>query len=149
MKPRICFFGLTRYSFPLSASTQKKFQALADVANIHVIGFSSGLRPQSFFQHAHFHLLPWHIGAPMRPPLFLVGGFLLLLWLVFLRGVRLIVAQSPYEGLAATLVKVVTGAMGMRVALVVESHSDFERYLSLQRKGQLPLLYRMVVPNIA
>jgi glycosyltransferase involved in cell wall biosynthesis len=78
-----------------------------------------------------------------------VGGVVIACWLIFRHRVQVLVAQSPYEGFAAALAKKISGWFGYRIALVVESHGDFEESLFMQRAISLPGLYRVVMLHAA
>jgi glycosyltransferase involved in cell wall biosynthesis len=77
-----------------------------------------------------------------------VLGQLLTCWVIFRHGVRVIVTQSPYEGFAAALAKKVAGWVGCRVALVVETHGDFEESVFMQRRVVFPKLYRFLMRHV-
>jgi glycosyltransferase involved in cell wall biosynthesis len=142
---KVCFLGGTRYSQPLDATSEKKFQLLAEAAGIFVIGFTRNLRPCRFRQHARFYLLPRLPLAGLRYLLMLTAGAALALWLILRHDIRVIVAQSPYEGFAGAVAKRLAGLLGRQVALIVESHGDFEQSLFLQRRVKLPSLYRILM----
>ncbi len=59
--------------------------------------------------------------------------------------VRILVAQSPYEGFAGALAKMIAGFLGRQVALIVENHGDFEESLFLQRRVRWVGLYRFLM----
>jgi glycosyltransferase involved in cell wall biosynthesis len=80
--------------------------------------------------------------------MFVLAPFLAL-WLIMWHGVHVLVAQSPYEGFAAAWTKKLAGWLGQRVALVVESHGDFEASPFLQRHIILPRLYRFLMRHAA
>lgn len=142
---KTAFIGGARYSQPLDATSKKKFRLLSEVGEFFVIGFAHDIRPRRFTEHAHFYLLPqWPLPVLRYLTMFAVGP-LLALWLVFRHGVRILVAQSPYEGFAAALAKKVAGWFGRRVVLVVENHGDFEVSLFLQRRVRWPRLYRWLM----
>ena len=56
MAVKVCFIGGTRYSDPLDSTSEKKFRALATLAEIFVIAFSHDLLPRRLNQHARFFL---------------------------------------------------------------------------------------------
>ncbi len=130
----ICFLGSARYANPLDATTDKKFRALSALGELFVIGFSNTLRPQCFTQHAHFYALPSLPLPVLRYLEFFCAGFLVTYWLIFRHDCRVIMAQSPYEGAAAAMAKLLARCAGKRVALIIESHGDFEADLFLQRR---------------
>jgi glycosyltransferase involved in cell wall biosynthesis len=147
---RACWIGGTRYTQPLNASLDKKWRALAALdVPLAVIGFAPGLRPRRFVQHARFWLLPLLPGAPLRYLETGVIGLALLLYLTGARSVNVIIAQSPYEGAVAALAKGLARRFGRRVALVVESHGDFETVLFQQRRVARPALYRALMRRAA
>jgi glycosyltransferase involved in cell wall biosynthesis len=80
--------------------------------------------------------------------LFVLGPFLAL-WPIFRHGIQVLVAQSPYEGFVGALAKKVAGWLGYNVALVVESHGDFEETLFMQRSIRLPRWYRLLMRRVA
>jgi len=59
--------------------------------------------------------------------------------------VTVLVAQSPYEGVPAAIAKIVAGWSGRRVALIVESHGDFEQALFLHRRIVCAALVRKLM----
>ena len=142
MNRAICFLGGARYPQPLDASSEKKFRALRSLGDLYVVGFSSDVVPRSFTQEARFYLLPNLPLRFLRYVMMLTAGLLLALWCVFHHRVRAIVAQSPYEGLAAAAAKIIARGFGLRVLLVVEAHGDFEGSLFLNRRTLLPGVYR-------
>jgi len=142
---KVAFVGGARYSKPLDATSEKKFRLLAGLGRAFVIGFSTDVWPKQFTQHASFYLLPHLRVAGLRyASLFLLGPPLAV-WLIFWRGVQVLVAQSPYEGFAVAVAKRVGRWFGRKVALVVESHGDFEVSLFLQRRVSVPWLYRALM----
>ena len=142
---KICFIGGTRYGQPLDVTSAKKFWALKPLGELFVIGFSQDLRPRRFTQQAHFYLLPKLPLAVLRYIELSILGLLLACWLIFRHRIQVLVAQSPYEGFAAVLVKKIAGWLGYRVVLVVESHGDFEESLFLQHRILLPGIYRFLM----
>ncbi|MEM1552340.1 MAG: glycosyltransferase [Candidatus Bathyarchaeia archaeon] len=145
----IVFVGGARYSQPLDHTSAKKFQLLAQLGEIFVIGFSQDIRPRYFKEHAQFYLLPkWPLPALRYLTLFLIGPWLAL-WLIWRRGVQVLVAQSPYEGFAAALSKKISGWFKRKIVLIIESHGDFEESLFLQRRVRLPSLYRFLMRHVA
>jgi glycosyltransferase involved in cell wall biosynthesis len=143
----VCWMGNPRYTQPLNSTDERKWRLLRSLDRpLIAIAFHNGLRPRRFEQEgASFYLLPDVPGAPIRYLLMLTVGFALALWAVLRRDVRLLVAQSPYEGAVAGLVKRVAGLLGRRAAVVVENHGDFEEALFLRRRISLVRLYRWVM----
>ena len=146
---KACFLGGARYSQPLDQTSTKKFWALEQLGEIFVIGFSQNLKPRQFTEHAQFYLLPKLPLPVLRYLAMFAVGPVLALWLIWRHGVRILVAQSPYEGFAAAIVKIVAGWFGRRLALIVENHGDFEKSLFLQRRVALPNLYRWLMRTTA
>ena len=146
---RIAFVGGARYSQPLDHTSAKKFQHLAQLGEIFVIGFSQDMRPRWFKEHARFYLFPkWPLPILRYLTMFLVGPWLIL-WLIWRHRVQILTAQSPYEGFAAALAKKIAGWFGGKVVLVVESHGDFEESLFLQRWIRWTGLYRFLMRHAA
>jgi glycosyltransferase involved in cell wall biosynthesis len=139
----VCWLGGTRYTHPLNPTHDKKWRALSDQLGlrIHIISFASGARPRYFAPHARFYLLPALPLALLRYLTMYVCAPPLLLWLIARRGVRVVVAHDPYFGLIGALAKSLAGD---RVALVVESHADFDA-LFLQRRVPLAGLMRRLM----
>lgn len=141
----VCFLSSVRYTTPLDETEDKKFEALARGQTIRVIGFAAGLRPRRFERHARFYLLPRLPIGFLRYLTLLFAGAWLALWCIFRQQSSILVAQSPYEGVAAAWAKTCARLMGRRVALVVESHGDFEVSVFLQRRVFFPRLYRSLM----
>jgi glycosyltransferase involved in cell wall biosynthesis len=145
MRPRLCFVGTTRYPVPLDRSTARKFAALAPLGDAVVVAFAGGLRPRHVRDAAELLLLPNLPGAPLRVLLYLTAVPWLVLWLVWSRGVDVLIAQSPYEAVPAALAKGLARLLGRRIVLVVESHGDFEVSLFLQRRIRGAAVYRFLM----
>jgi len=114
-----------------------------------VVGFSRGLVPQMFCEHAHFYLLP---ELPLRVMRYLemwIGGAMVALWIVLCHRARIVVAQGPYEGLAAAAVKKFAGWFGCRIYLVIEIHGDFENSFFLERRIRLAKIYQLLMRRAA
>lgn len=144
-----CFLSSTRYSQPLDGTSEKKFRALRVLGEAFVIGFSHDLRPRRFTEHAHFYLLS-NLPIPgLRYLEMLLVGPLLMCWLILRHGVRIVVAQGPYQGFAGVLSKKIVKLFGRRVVLVVENHGDFDpESLFLQRRIYAQALYRFLMTRI-
>jgi glycosyltransferase involved in cell wall biosynthesis len=149
MKGRFCFIGGARYSCPLDPTSEKKFHALKALGEIYVIGFSKNLWPRQYNQHAHFYLMPNLPVSILRYLQVFLFGPVIVCWLVVWRRVNVVVAQSPYEGLAGALAKKIAGWLGYRVCLVVENHGDFEESVFLQRRVAFSGLYRFLMYRVA
>lgn len=145
----VLFLGGTRYSRPLDHTHAAKFQALAALRPLYVIGFTVGIRPLHFHESAHFLLLPQLPLPVLRYLEVATAGTLLVFWHIICRQVRVIIAQSPYEGVAAAMALSLARICGRQAALVIESHGDFEASLFLQRSLLLPHLYRFVMQHTA
>ena len=146
---RACFLGGTRYSQPLDATSAKKFRALESLGELFVIGFSQDLWPRKFTEHSHFYLLPRLPLPVLRYAEVFIVGPLLILWCILRHEVLILVAQGPYEGFAAAWAKILARLFGRRVALIVESHGDFEISLFLQRRVIMPEVYRSLMRRVA
>lgn len=122
-----CWVGGTRYSTPLDSTADRKWHALESLGiQMHVVAFSDGIRPRTFTQHARFHLLPrWGLPILRHLTLF-VGGTLLTVSLVLRGYVQVVIAQSLFEGYAASIAKRIAHVFGRRAVLIIESHGDFE-----------------------
>jgi glycosyltransferase involved in cell wall biosynthesis len=145
---RICFLGGARYSHPLSVTHQKKFALLKNLGAIYVIGFSLDWQPKIFQEEARFYLLPNLPLPSLRYLLFFTINPIILFWLVLRHQINIIIAQSPYEALAAVWVKNFVKLWGYSLYLVVESHGDFENYLFLKRRVFWPNLYKRIMQNV-
>jgi len=149
MTTKVAFLGGARYSQPLDATSEKKWRLLSELGEMFVIGFSQDARPRRFTQHAQFYLLPKFPLPSLRYLAMLTAGPALALWMIFRHGVRIFIAQSPYEGFAAAMAKVLACLAGFKVALIVESHGDFEGSLFLQRRVRCQNLYRWLMRRTA
>jgi glycosyltransferase involved in cell wall biosynthesis len=146
---KICFISSARYTKPLDSTLEKKFQLLNSIGQIYTIGFSNDMKTRFFEQGARFYLMPLVPIPIVRYLLFFCFGPVISLWCVLHHGVDVLVAQSPYEGFAAAWAKILARLIGKSVALVVESHGNFETDLFLQRHISRPSLYRLLMRNTA
>ena len=146
---RVCFIGGSQYKSPLDRTSEKKFRALIQIGEIYVIGFSPDAKLRHFKQHAQFYLLPRVQWGLFRYLLMLIFGQTIAVWCILRWGVHILIAQSPYEGFAAACAKIIVRPLGKRVALVVESHGDFEVSLFLQRRVFYPSVYRFLMRQSA
>ena len=145
----VCFLGGTRYYQPLDETLAKKFHSLSDKGKLFVVGFSTDLKLRIFGQHARFYLLPLLPIPMLRYLLMFTIGLILVLWCIFQHRVRILVAQSPYEGFIAALAKQAAQVLGYKVTLIVESHGDFIEGVFLYRKIMFERLYRFLMRYIA
>jgi glycosyltransferase involved in cell wall biosynthesis len=141
----VCFFGSVPYEVPLDPTSAKKFEALRALGRVVVIAFSTGLARRDFVESARFRLLPWLSSPLARYAVLFTWGCALLFREALRKGSRVLVAQSPYEGVGAAMVKVAARLLGRRPALVVESHGDFEEAPFLQKRFLLPALWRFAI----
>lgn len=148
-RPRVCFIGGTRYHRPVEPETEKKFRLLDCLGEIFAVGFSENATTSRFSQSAHFYLLPKVSPAPLRYALMFLAGPILAGYLVLRHSVWILIAQSPYEGGVAALVKLAARLCGRKVAVVIESHGDFEAVLFVQRKIRFIRLYRFLMDRMA
>lgn len=110
----VVFLGGARYSQPLEHTSAKKFQLLAQLGEIFVIGFSQDMRPRWFKEHARFYLFPkWPLPILRYLTMFLVGPWLIF-WLIWRHRGQILITQSPYEGSAAAWAKVMGSVGGMK-----------------------------------
>lgn len=146
----VCWIGNPRYSQPLNPTDDKKWGLLAGLGvDMFVMGFGSGLRPRTFRQHARFILLPeLPISILRYMEIFAFAPFILL-WLIIRHNVSVIVAGGPFEGSIGALAKNIARLMGKRVALVVESHGDFEVAVLEQRQVTFRGGYRWLMHKAA
>jgi len=144
-----CWIGGARYRDPLDPTSEKKFAALSRLGGLFVIGFSWGLVPRRFTRHARFYLLPLAPFAPLRYAEMVLVAPLIALLLIVRRNVSILVAQSPYEAAAAVAAKWIAGFFRYRVAVVVESHNDFEEVLFVQRRVFFAGMYRYIMRRAA
>jgi glycosyltransferase involved in cell wall biosynthesis len=145
LKLKCCWIGGARYSNPLDKTSEKKFRALKPLGELFIIGFSQNILPRQFTEHAHFYLMPQLPWTLLRYAEMLILGTALSLWVIFRHRVQILVAQSPYEGVAAALAKMIAHWFGRKVFLVVESHGDFEQSLFLQKQIRFASLYRFLM----
>lgn len=148
-KPQVCFINAGRFGPPLDQTQARKFELLAGIADVHVVGLAAGWKPRRFTSHARFHLLPRVGGRLGRYAMLGVGGTLALAAVTARHRIDVIVAQSPYEAAAAVGVKRLLAWFGRRVACVVESHGDFEVALLEYRRVRFERLYKLLLPKLA
>jgi glycosyltransferase involved in cell wall biosynthesis len=146
---KVCFLSRARYAQPLDPTAARKFLALRTLGEMHVIGFAGGLRPLCFTQHARFYLLPDLPSVLLRYAVMATAGFLVAFWVVARHDVGVVVAQSPYEGALAAVLKRAAAITGRRVVLIVESHGDFEESPFLQRSVPLARVARPLLRGAA
>jgi glycosyltransferase involved in cell wall biosynthesis len=139
---RVLFVGGTRYTQPLNPTHAHKFAELVRLADLRVLAFSADGQPRHFAEHADFFLLPLWPVAFLRHLELIVAALLIGLAMALTGRIDVIVAQSPYEGLAAALVRLISRLLGRRVVLVTEIHGDWEESPLLYRTVRFPRLYR-------
>ena len=111
-RPRVLFVGRTRYRLPLPENLARKWDALSERMDLRVLASGAGRDPR-------FHLIaPRHLDGPR---------FYASLPFDIARELRdfrpdVIVAESPYEGVAAELAR---RRVRSGVKLVVEVHGDW------------------------
>ena len=147
---KCCWVGGARYSCPLNETSAKKFEALKQIGDNFVIGFSTDIRPRRFVEHARFYLLPQSRFPALRYLTLAVTSPIIILWLVKRYGVNILISQGPYEGFAAAWTKIIARLfLRKRVALIVENHGDFEKDLFLQRRIRFPSIYQFLMKMLA
>ena len=121
----------------------RKWQLMAELDDydIHIVGFSTSLRPRRFSEHVRFTLLPQPPTAPLRYLSIFLLAPLLVAYLTLRYRAEILVAQSPFEGAIGAAVKRFVRLFGRRPRLIIENHNNFEEDLFLQRRIPLQALY--------
>jgi glycosyltransferase involved in cell wall biosynthesis len=145
----VCFLGGTRYLLPLSPTAARKFAVLSEICEAFVIAFGMSARFRRARQVATFYLLPGFQTPLLRYVAMGLVGPSLGLWCVLRHGVSIVVAQSPFEGLMGLMVKMMSRLAGRRVALITESHGDFEASIFMERRLRAARAYRWAIPRVA
>jgi glycosyltransferase involved in cell wall biosynthesis len=122
-KAGVLFIGGTRYSRPLSNTQEKKIKALSEKLQMVVIGINNNRGFLHFDQHAEFHLVPSKIPNIFRQLFFLFYAFFKGFSIIKQKKIRLIVCQSPFEGISGVLLK----KFARYLKLIVEIHGDWEK----------------------
>lgn len=148
MKFKVSFVGERRYTDPLDETSEKKFRALSGYCELFIIGFSENLRPHCFTERARFWLVPQLPVPIIRYLPLLACGPVITAWSILRYGVNILVAQSPYAGFAAAWAKILARCAGKKVALIIESHGDFENALFMQRRVYLRSIIRWLMNKI-
>ena len=116
MKPRVLLVGRTRYRLPLNATLRRKFDALGEEVEAHVLASSvDGSRGDETFTlaprrtildgAAYWTLLPLRVARELRR-----------------RPTDAVLAQSPYDAAAALVGRALARS---RARLVVDVHGDW------------------------
>ena len=148
-KIRCCFVGIGGFSRPLDETSRKKYEALAEKLDCFYVGLAQGKRPVFFTEHAKFFLMPKLPSTILNYSSLLILGGPVLFWLVLTKRIRVIVAQSPYEGLVALIARQAARLLRRDVRLVIESHGNFEEDLFSQRRVWPEPLYRWIMNRIS
>ncbi|MCY3836903.1 MAG: glycosyltransferase [Anaerolineaceae bacterium] len=145
----VCWLGSARYPKPMSETQARKWALLSELKHRqYVIGFSQQGRPQHFQQHAQFMLLPQSRFSLLRHLTLLILGGLTLIWVCFRYRCRVLIAQSPYEGVICVFVALLGKIFfRRRTIIIIESHNDFKETLFLQRKVFAAKLYRKLMQS--
>ncbi|HIP97250.1 MAG TPA: hypothetical protein EYH32_08570, partial [Anaerolineae bacterium] len=146
---QVLFVGGTRYTQPLNPTYARKFAELVRLADLRVLAFSAAGRPRRFAEHADFFLLPLWPVAFLRHLELTVAALFMGLAMALTGRIDVIVAQSPYEGLAAALVCLISRLLGRRVTLVTEIHGDWEESPLLYRTVRFPRLYQRLLKRLS
>ncbi len=141
--PPILFVGGTRYSYPLSDMHKKKFCYLSRVSRNYIFAYSIDNRFRAFFDFANFYLIPSRIPKIIRFPLFLMSALGIILYSVYKKDVKIIVCQSPYEGLSAVIAKYLLKILGRKISIIIELHGDWEEAPFLYEKPRLKLALKI------
>jgi len=143
---KCCWVGGARYHQPLDETSEKKFRALQQLGEMHVIGLSIDRKPRHFVQYVLFYLLPQWRSPALRYMLYLIASPIIILTILKRHNLTILVAQSPYEGFAAALAKILARLLfRKKLALIVENHGDFENDLFMQRKIRLRFIYQFLM----
>jgi glycosyltransferase involved in cell wall biosynthesis len=142
---RLVFIGGTEYIAPLRPTDAKKFERLVRLGELHVMGWSCSDRFQTFQEFAAFHLLPRLPAVAIRYPFFFICATAIGLKLLRRDRQTILVAQSPYEGAVAVLIRCLARLQGMRPIVVVEVHGDWEEVPRLFRRLSFPKLSMAVM----
>jgi len=115
---RALFAGRTRYASPLSVTQARKFEAVGRELDYRVVGSAATREPPP----PRFTLLP-----PLRPRALDGAAFYLRLPFLLARELRsfdpdAVIAQSPYEGLAALAARQLARS---QTPVIVEVHGDW------------------------
>jgi len=144
---KVCFISRVAYGYPLSIPVDKKFRRMKELGEMHVIGRSTDVKLRIFHQHGNFYLLP-------NLPFFLLRNALLYLmipvvalWCIWRHNAQILVLSSPVEFTGAWT-KGIARVLGRRVTLVVESATDFENSMFLERSVPFPSLSRWLLPRV-
>lgn len=150
-KHALLWLSTTRYTAPLDPTSAKKWALLAEGLSheIYVIAFSGRAFPRQRREQARFLLLPTASLAPLRYLTFAFLAPCVALWLILRHRVRVVIAQSPYEGAIGALLKSLLRLFGVRLALIVENHNNFEEDVFLQRRIPFQRLYRTLMHALA
>lgn len=148
---RVAWFGTARFPRPLDGSQRRKWAAIGQTGiRPLLIGFRGG--PPEDAEPAgepadpvDVYRLPAWGPAPVRWCVFGCVGAFVLARACWRHDVRIVVAQGPYEAAVASLPLRLLRAAGRDVALVVESHGDFERWLFMQRRVPGARLVRVLM----
>lgn len=148
---RVCWVDTMRYTQPLQAGQARKWRRLTEDLGVEIVvtSFAPGLRPQVFREHARFIQWP---ALPLAPLRWLTAWLLVppvVLWLVFARGIDVLIAHDPVIGAAAALAKTLARIAGRRVALVVETRGDFLKGFVGQRRMPVPGLWLGLIERLA
>lgn len=149
--PAVGWISSVRYARPLSVTDAKKWRLLMATldAPVFVLAMSGTLRPRTFSEHAHFYLLPLLPFAPLRYAMVLGIAVIWAWWVMARHGVRVFVAQSPYEGASGAFALSVARLLGVRGALIIEAHNDFENNLFTLRRVTFAGVYRATMRHVA
>jgi len=136
----VLFVGGTRYSYPLSEMHKKKFWALADVSENYVFAYSTDNRFRAFSDGAYFYLIPSKMPRIIRYPFFLFSALCVIIYTVIKHNVKIVICQSPYEGISCTIAKLPLRILRKPISLVTELHGDWEAAPSLYLTPRLRLM---------
>ncbi|MGH2756833.1 MAG: glycosyltransferase family 4 protein [Actinomycetota bacterium] len=124
--PPVLVTGSERFMETLSPTEVKKFQGMSALATHYVVAFAGGRRPTVMHLGAHFYLLPNLKTGRIRQVVFLVGVFFLAIYLALFKGMRIAVSQGIYDAVPLIVARSILSTFGLRGAVVVQVHGDWE-----------------------
>ena len=139
----VLLVGGTRYSYPLNKMHKKKFSHLADVSENYVFGYSTDNRFRTFFDDAHFYLVPSKMPRIFRYPFYLSSAFCMIVYAVLRHNVKVVAFLSPYEGISGVVAKLLLKSLRKPIALVIDLHGDWTVTPSLYLNPRLNSIARI------
>jgi len=122
-KIKVLYIGGTRYSQPLNPTQEKKMKALSEKLDLTFIGFNQENGNLHFFQYADFYLISSKIINYVRQFYFLLFSFFKGLFLIKKKSIKLVICQSPFEGISGVLIKKIL----KKTKLIIEIHGEWDK----------------------